>query len=291
MNPYDPYAPYAPQPAYPPSPPAYGPGGAPGAWTASGTLSAGWRAFVSAWVPLVLAPVLLGSVFVLPMLATVAVFVGTDFASPRELALAIQDPWLNASILGWSCVQMVMGAFFGVGLARMRLAAVRGQPVRFGELFSGASRFLPMLGLHALVGGPTLLIGGVSVAARLANANLVVVLSNLLGNLWAVALMVLQALGLAMADYFVADRNLGPIGAIKSALTAPGPERGRVFGTLVLVGLIAVAGAFCCALPALVTVPYASVCVALLYTEVAPSEPAWAQGAPAQAAPIWTAPR
>lgn len=291
MNPYDPYAPYGPPLAAPPSPPAFGPGGEPGPWTAGSTLSAAWRAFASAWAPLVLGPVLLGLVFLVPMLVIVALFVGPELGSPRDLAIAIQDPWLNASILGLGCVQMVVSAFFGVGLARMRLGAVRGQPVRFAELFSGASRFLPMLGLQVLVGGPTLLVSGAGVVARLADVGVLVGLFNLLGNLWFLCLMVLQALGLALAEYFVVDRNQGPIEAIKSALGAPGAERGRVFGTLVLIGLVGVAGAFCCALPSLVTMPYASVCVALLYTNVVPREPAWAGGAPAPAAPIWTAPR
>lgn len=269
MNPYDPYA--APR-AEPAAPTPYVPGGQ-GPWTVGSVLGDGWRAFGSAWLPLVFAPILIGIVFVTPMFVIVGLFVGPELGSPRGLAIAMQDPALNASILGWNFVQIFVYAFLGVGLAKMRLAAVRGEPVRFGALFSGGPRFVSMLGLQLAVTGPSILISGVGVAARFAHVDPLFTASNLLGNLWFLVLLLLQALGLATAEYFVVDRGEGPFAAIKSAMTAPGDERGRVFLTIFSAGLIAIAGVFCCGFPALVTMPYASVCVALLYTKLAPPAP------------------
>jgi uncharacterized membrane protein len=92
----------------------------------------------------------------------------------------------------------------------------------------------------------------------------------MLGNLIFVAMMILQALGLVLSEYYVVDRNEGPVAAIRSSLSAPSGERGRVFGYLLVTGLVAVAGFFCCGLPAIVTMPYSGVCAAMLYTRLVP---------------------
>jgi len=48
--------------------------------------------------------------------------------------------------------------------------------------------------------------------------------------------------------------------------------RGSVLGYFVVVALIAVGGLMCCALPGLVTMPFAGVCVAMLFTRLAPAK-------------------
>lgn len=282
MNPYDPYA--APR-AAPPPPTPYAPDAAQGPWTIGDTLGAAWRAYASRWLPLTIAPILVGLVFVVPMFVLIGAWVGPELGSPQGLALALQDPTLNASILGWNTVQIFVWAFFGVGLVRMRVAAARGQEVRFGELFSGGSRYLPMLGLQLVTAAPGLAINGLGIAARYAGADMLFTMTNLLGNLWFLVLMLLQGFGLAFAEYFVVDRSEGTIAAIKSAFGAPSGDRGRVFGYLLVTALIAIAGAFCCGLPALVTMPYASVCVAALYLRLAPPDAAQAFAPPPPAAP------
>jgi hypothetical protein len=147
-----------------------------------------------------------------------------------------------------------------------------------------------MLALQFVVTAPSIFISAVGVGARYAHVDVLFTLSNLLGNLWFFCLLLVQALGLATAEYFVVDRGEGPLAAIKSAMTAPSGDRGRVFGFIVVAGLIAIAGAFCCGVPALVTMPYGSVCIAMLYTRLARSEPPWAQHLGGAPGPTYGAP-
>lgn len=49
-------------------------------------------------------------------------------------------------------VSQVVSVFLGIGLAQICLRLARGEPAEFGQIFGGASRFLPVLGVSILVG-------------------------------------------------------------------------------------------------------------------------------------------
>src|SRR5260221_9213458 len=91
--------PYAP-PQAPMGPPPDFSGGGPGPWNIGDTLSASWRAFGSGWAPLVFAPLLVGLVLAVPMLVVMGIFIAPALGDLRGLAVVMQDPTLNAAMLG-----------------------------------------------------------------------------------------------------------------------------------------------------------------------------------------------
>jgi hypothetical protein len=264
--------PYAP-PAAPIAPPPTFQAGGPGPWQIGETLSASWRAFTTAWAPLVFAPILVGLALSVPIFVILGIWIGPEIGNGRGIAIVLQDPTLNASLLGFQVVVVPAYAFLQAGIVKMRMCAVRNEAVQFGDLFSGGPHFLSMLGVHVLVSGPGLLMNGLGLVGRFAGSMALVNISSLLANVVVFALLVLQALGLVFAEYFVVDRGQGTIDALKSAMALPGGDRGSVLGYFIVVGLIAVGGLMCCAFPGLVTMPYAGVCAAMLFTRLAP--PKW----------------
>jgi uncharacterized membrane protein len=99
-----------------------------------------------------------------------------------------------------------------------------------------------------------------------------VAISNFLSNIVLFGLLVLQALGLVFAEYLVVDRRQGAIEALKGSLALPSGDRASVFGFFLVVALIAMGGLMCCVFPGIVTMPYAGVCVAVLFTRIAPAK-------------------
>ena len=261
--------PYAPPTAPMAPPPGFHPGG-PGPWTVGDTLNSSWRAFATAWAPLVFAPLLVGLVLAMPIFVIMGVFIGPAIGNPRGLVVVLQDPTLNAAMVGWNVISIPAYAFLQPGIVKMRLCAVRNEAVQFGDLFSGGSSFAAMLGVQIIIAGPGLAVSVLGVVGRFMGVPVLVQISSGLANIILIVLMVLQALGLVFAEYYVVDRRQGSIEAIKNALALPSGDRASVFGFFLVVGLIAVGGLMCCAFPGLVTLPYAGICVAMLYTRLAP---------------------
>jgi hypothetical protein len=261
--------PYAP-PAAPIAPPPTFQTGGPGPWQIGETLSASWKAFTNAWAPLVFAPILVGLALAIPVFVIMGIWIGPEIGNGRGLLIVLQDPTLNAALLGFNVVTIPAYAFLQAGIVKMRLCAVRNEPVQFGDLFSGGRSFLAMLGVQLVLTGPGLFMNALSTAGRFMGSLALVNIASLLANVVVFGLLVLQALGLAFAEYFVVDRGEGAFTALKSAMAAPGSDRGSVFGYFIVVGLIAMGGLMCCALPGLVTMPYAGVCAAMLFTRLAP---------------------
>lgn len=261
--------PYAPPTAPIAPPPTFQTGG-PGPWQIGETLNASWKAFTNAWAPLVFAPFLVGLVLSVPVFVIMGVWIGPALGDLRTLAFALQDPVLNAILVGWSLVSIPAYAFLQPGIVKMRLCAVRNEAVQFGDLFSGGPHFLSMLGVHLIISGPGIFMNALAAVGRFAGVKALVSVSNLLANVIMLVFLILQALGLAFAEYFVVDRRQGTIAALKSAMALPGTDRGSVFGYFIVAALIAIGGVMCCGLPGLVTMPYAGVCAAMLYSRLAP---------------------
>jgi len=245
-------------------------------------MGAAWRAFAANWAPLVFAPVLIGlamgTLLVVGVFGVVAV-VGLPSGLERLLQQPpetwgpgiqriVEGPFLYTVILVWAVVGTIIDAFFRGGLARMRIAAARGDAVRMGDMFSGGSCFASMLGLRFIIAAPSLLTTALGLAARVMEVPALIQVSRLLANLATLGIYIAMAFGMAFAELYVADSGQGPIDALRSAFSAPASDRGGVFGFLFVVGLVAIAGLCCCGLGGLVSLPYASVCVALLYTRL-----------------------
>jgi hypothetical protein len=256
-------------------------------WTLNDVMSVAWKAFGANWPALVFAPIFVGLAYLVLLcsgLGAALMSSGLErmLEKPERMALEMarlmSGPLVTGVLLGYAVVQMFLDAFFHGGLVRMRIAAARGEAVHMADLFSGASTFGSMLGLRFIVGAPSLAASVLLVVAGVLDQPALRQVSTVLSNLYLLALVVATPFGLAFADYFIVDRGMGPFEAIRSAFAAPSSDRGSVFGAILVIGLIAFAGFFACCLGVVASVPYATVCVAVLYTRLtntaAPGQPA-----------------
>jgi hypothetical protein len=244
-------------------------------------MSAAWRVLAAHPGALVGAPLLVSLVYTVVALAGFLA-IAQSGALPRLDALAqlppelwapemmrvMNSPAIWATLLAWTVGVTVVDSFFRGGLVRLRLAAVRGEPVRFGELFSGGSCFGRMLGLRLLIGAPSLVSSSLRLLAAVTDSAALRSIGEILGNVAGLGLLALLPFGLVLAESFVVDSRRGPVEALRAAFAAPAPDRGGVFGFLILAGLVAFAGLCCCGVGGLVTVPYASACVGVLYVRL-----------------------
>ncbi len=144
-------------------------------------------------------------------------------------------------VLG-SLFSLVVGQFLQVGLVRMFLAAVRGQEPALGLLFSGADRFLPLLGLSILTG-----------------------LAVMFGLLLLIVPGVILALGLSMAPYYLVDQRQGVIASMRSSWEATAGKRVDLFLLALASFGLFVAGACACLVGMLVTTPIVLSAWAIVY--------------------------
>jgi hypothetical protein len=269
--------PYAPPraPIDLPPPPVQG-GSAP--WTLTEAMGVAWRAFAANWPALLFAPMfgglVSGAIFFVALAAGILPS-GLDrlFEKPAstwndEIARAMSAPRVTGVLLAYAIVAIILDSFFRGGLTRMRIAAVRGDAVRFVDLFSGASCFGSMLALRFLLGAPSLAATGLLLVARVLHVPALAGVATAASNLYSLALLVAAPFGLALADFYVVDRKEGPFAALRSAFAAPAGDRAGVFGFILVAGLVAVAGLCCCFLPAIVSWPFGILCIAVLYTRL-----------------------
>jgi hypothetical protein len=232
---YNPYA--APQgPATPPPPP--GGFGAPRPWTATEAISIAWARFKVHGGMLVLAQFVY--TIALMMLGQVSnVFVWTH-------SVDVNTPGYFGVLGGGMVVNLIFGAFFNVGLMRMYLDVARGVPPKFETLFTGADRFLPMLGLNALF-----------------------FLGIVIGCTFFIVPGVLLALTYILAPYYVVEGRVGPIEALQMAWAASTGQRLELF-LLALSGMgLAIVGVVMCCTGWLVTIPIYWVATAVAFTRAA----------------------
>jgi hypothetical protein len=252
MN-YNPYA--APQ-APGPQQPAPGQGGMPQPWELNEVLSQAWG------IVKVNGPVLVLAFVVYALLQ------GGPGQTPNVLVRTGALDQGSAVALGLAggatIFALVVGTFLHAGLIRLNLAAVRGQPVNFADLFSGGPRFLPLLGLQFLLG-----------------------LAYLVGCAAFVVGMFFVALVFCLAEYYVVDAGLGPVEAMKASYEA---TKGQ-WGNLIVFGLVAfglsLVGALACCVGVFVSGTVVSVAMAIIYTRLsgrggagAPPQPMAPQGYP-----------
>jgi hypothetical protein len=230
------YNPYA-APQAPVQVPARGLGyGQPQPWTAGDVLSAAWSRFKEAGVVLVLSLFLFSIIAIiagqLPNLLTLA----NGFDS-----LAARSAITSASLLA----QLVVGAFFEVGLTRIWLDAARGKTPELGTLFSGADRFLPILLLNVLM-------------------DLVFVVTFVLLIVPAIILW----LGFSLAKFYVVDAGMGPIEAMKASWSVTRGQKGELF-LLALAGAgLGLLGVLMCCVGVLATTPIYYVATAIAFTRI-----------------------
>jgi hypothetical protein len=236
------YNPYAPPQALPPTP---GPGyvGQPQPWEIGEVLTGAWEAFKPNWVVLVFGMVVGWFVGALPSAippVLVAVRVVRENSAPY---------WVIYGL--FSFIGIVVGAFFQVGFVRIWIKAARGERPEFDELFSGGSRFLPML-------GATLLLG----------------LAVCLGSMLCLVPGIIAGLGLMFMPYYVVDQQMGPLEAMAASWTATTGQKGSLFVFSLITILLAVAGLMACCLGLFVAMPVIAIATATVYLRISGRAPA-----------------
>ena len=147
--------------------------------------------------------------------------------------------------LPYSLANQVIYTFFEVGLIRIFLAAARGEQPGFGDLFSGAPRYLPFLGLRLLLG-----------------------LIFVLGSGLLIVPGVIAYCGLWMAPYYLVDAGLGPIEAMKESWRATSGQKGSIFLFLLLGTLLASSGICACCVGVLATGPIYFTAMAIVFLRI-----------------------
>lgn len=217
--------PYAPPkaPYEPPPPPGPGPGGPPLSIEPTDVLSGAWNVFTRQWTPLCVGILIMGAILAVPILV---VYIGgmAMAVAATETASRGGDPDAGIAIaLGFvgvvGAVMMLvflLSPIFTARYLRMVMTAVRGGTPAIGDLFKGEMRYGSMLALvvlHALVVG--------------------------LGYMLLIVPGVILAIGLQFSAFFVVDRGMGAVEAMKASWELTKGRKGQVFVVVLLMGLVA----------------------------------------------------
>jgi lipoprotein-releasing system permease protein len=137
---------------------------------------------------------------------------------------------------------LLLNVFFQAGLVRMWCGVARGQRTGFGQLFGGGDRFLPL------------------VAAQLLRILVVLIacVPLLLPGL-------LMLLGLSLTEFFVVDRRMSPVAALRASWDASVGKKGRLMLYLSGGGLLIVAGYLAAGIGAMVAVSVVWIGLAVIY--------------------------
>ncbi len=243
MN-YNPYAP--PQPGGPQPGggfPQQG-GGAAQPWEPGEVLSAAWNKFGPNWVTLVFTLFVSGLIGAVPRMIPI-MLLATKALSPHDDEYQI----VNAIC---AFIGFVVQMLFQAGLIKIWLTAARGGSPSFGDMFSNMGRF------PAILGTMFLLIVGMYV-----------------GMIFLVVPGVIFGLGCGLAQYFVVDKEMGPIAALKASWDATNGHKGKLF----LMGLLSVGililGCVACYVGMFVALPLISLAYAIVYLRLTGQDPAY----------------
>jgi uncharacterized membrane protein len=215
--------------------------GQPMPWTPSEVLSAAWKRFGTSWL------VLIGAYLV-------AAILGNLLSWGAQITIAVAH--LEKSAVGHLLygaglfLSLCASSFFFVGLWRLFLDAARNRPLRFGTLFLGGDRWLPLLGLQ-LVTLPVLAVG----------------------FLFLIVPGVILSLGLGFAQFYVIEANMGPIEAIRASWEVTKGQRGQLFALALLSFLVILAGFAVCCIGALAAGPLAYLAWAIAFTRISGRNP------------------
>lgn len=215
--------------------------GQPLPWTPSEVVSAAWKRFNTSWL------VLIGAYVVSAILGNVI-----SYGVQITIVVAHLDKTTLGSVLslGGTLLSVCTFSFFLVGLWRLFLDAARNRPLRFGLIFMGGDRWLPLLGLQFLLG-------------------VVVVL----GLILFIVPGVILGLGLSLSQFYVVDADMGPIDAMRASWEATKGQRGQVFVLALLSFLIFILGVLACCIGALAAGPLVYLSWAIMFTRISGRDP------------------
>lgn len=267
---FNPYAPPAPPASPPPggsfdAVPTAGQG-APQPFNASEVVGAAWERFKEH------SGFLIGAVVVMGLVRAPFTYAPTALALAKVISMTSVE--FHALTLLCSLIVQVVGAFLGIGFARIGLAIVRREAPRFGDLFAGkgAGRNIVLtLGLGSLMTASTLIrvVGALTGVPELMS----------IATVWTVLTLVpfvLVWLAVSQATYFIADKDMGLGEAIRASLAATRGKRAEIFLASLLGGLLFFAGAMACGFGLLVTGPVFMMIYPVIYARLTGQDPAYA---------------
>ncbi len=232
---YNPYAaPEAPGP-YEPGRPVID--GAPQPWTVGDVISHGWEMVKRHWVVLVFAPLLAG--FVPGVLYQIPTFV----AQAAHLHPESAGYWVVMGV--FFIIAWLVQIFFQVGLTRIYLSAARGQEPVFQDLWGGASRYLPFMGMSLLAG-----------------------LAITLGMVLLIVPGIILSLGLCLASFYCVDAKMSAVESLVASWRATEGHKGQIFVFGLAAMGVALLGYLACCVGVYVAMPVIMVAFATIYVRL-----------------------
>jgi hypothetical protein len=175
-------------------------------------------------------------------------------------------------------VILIIEIILGIGLIKIALSFCDGRKPRFGTLFNGLDCFWRYIGTGLLYG---LIVGGASIVCVLPFVLLSTVMHSpcfILPVLIAcLILVVILSIKFSLCLYFVVDKGLGPIKALKASSRATGVVKWSLFVFGILCGLINLLGMLCLFVGLFATVPTIMVAAALVYRQLSEQTPELAE--------------
>jgi hypothetical protein len=166
------------------------------------------------------------------------------------------------------------------GMAILALNLVNNSQPEIGDVFKGFQNYVHFLGVFWLLAVISLVayipvLIGVLLGAAIGNETLMVLLVLATG-LVSLVLVLAVATRLGFVYFIVAEglHEGSIVGAFKKSLEMTSRDYVTIFLTLLVAGLIAMAGALACGIGVLVTVPIAWCMFAALYNDLKPQLPA-----------------
>lgn len=234
MSNYNPYAYTSPQsPPQPATPVA----GAPQPWQIGEVIGHAWNMFKVSW------PTLVFTQFLSGLLGGIPNYVPGILVATRAVEMHSTEYWTIYSVC--LLLGLVATSFFTGGMVKIWCAAARGQTPQFGDMFAGGSRFLPLLAVLLLT-----------------------IFGVLLGYVLLIVPGIILGLGLAFAQFYVVDQNMGPIDALKASWEATKGHKGNIFLFGLVAVLIGVAGYAACCVGVFAAIPLIMVAWATIYTRI-----------------------
>jgi len=224
------------------------------AWEPTEVMGTAWSVFKPHWGPLV------GATFVAAFIQgtinnVVSRIVGSATGNPLSdpeqmqrlnnlnMEKVLQQVMIQTAII--TVILYPVAAFFRAGVIKLMLNTARGNAPNFGDIFSGASKTLNL-----------------TIAMFLKGAIILV------GFLLLIVPGIYASLALSQVEFFVVDRNMSPVDAIKASWSATEGQKGNIFLYGIVSFGVMLLGLLACCLGVLVAIPVIELGTAMIFTRI-----------------------
>jgi uncharacterized membrane protein len=165
-------------------------------------------------------------------------------AIPQWGIQQIKDIWLAVPL---AVIIVLFEYFLKAGIIKISLAVADGGDAQIGDLFSGWPVFVPLL-----------------------LATLLFALAIGVGLVLAIVPGIIFSIMFQYYGYFIVDKKMGPVDALKASAVLTRGVRWKLFGFGLVIGLLNIGGALLLLVGLFVTVPVSLVAVAHVYRKLLP---------------------